>query len=406
MAEVVQRLVSFWKRQMKSWRVVVTRAIFNRFFIRLTMDYTNIYVRALGATPLQLGSLNSVTHLASTVISGPLGWIQDRYSLKKYFIISIGLFIFVPLIYALAQDWIWIIPAMFLTIFSWPCQTICDVCLKKRDRATGKSLCEVVGSIPSLSAPTIAAFLIAFFGGISVKGIRPLYWIQFAGQCIVFLFVYTTMTEVNRHEKRKMEFSFVGDFREVFERGTALKRWIIVSTLSMFITSLTSPFRAPFAHEIKGADQFVIGGMASASLVVQILFATPLGRLADNIGRKKVFYALAPLYWASNLLLVFAPTPELLILSGVLLGFQNIVSIAVLASIRAELVPVDCLGRWRGILSLFGGLASITASIMGGLIWETFGPAYIFLLPVVIDLLVRIPTISSIPETLTLELKE
>jgi hypothetical protein len=34
-------------------------------------------------------------------------------------------------------------------------------------------------------------------------------------------------------------------------------------------------------------------------------------------------------------LLVFAPAPELLILSGVLLGFQNIVSIVLLASIRA-----------------------------------------------------------------------
>jgi len=173
----------------------------------------------------------------------------------------------------------------------------------------------------------------------------------------------------------------------------------------MFIVSLTSPFRAPFAHEIKGADQYIIGGMASASLVAQILFATPLGRLADRIGRKKVFYAIAPLYCASNLLLVFAPNSELLILSGILLGFQNIVSISVLASMRAELVPVDCLGRWRGVLSLFGGIASITASIMGGFIWETFGPAYIFLLPVVIDLLVRIPTITSMPETLTLELK-
>ena len=406
MTEVVQRSVSFWRRQRKSWRVVVTRAIISRFFIRLTMDYANIYIRALGATPLQLGSLNSVTSLANTVISGPLGWIQDRYSLKKFFIISIGLFTFVPLIYALAQDWIWIIPAMFLTIFSWPCATICDVCLEKRDRATGKALCEVVGSVPSLFAPTIAAFLISFFGGISVHGIRPLYWIQFAGQCIVFLFASTQMAEVDRPEMRRRESSFLGDFQEVFVRGTALKRWITFSTLGMFILSLTSPFRAPFAHEVKGADQFIIGGMASASLVVQVLFAVPLGRLADKMGRKKVFYALAPLYWASNLLLVFAPTPELLVLSGVLLGFQNIVSIAVLASIRAELVPADCLGRWMGILSLFGGLASIAASIMGGFIWETFGPSYIFLLPVVIDLLVRIPTMASMPETLTMKFKE
>lgn len=406
MADVVKGLVFFWKRQRNSWRIAVTRAIINRFFIRLTVDYANIYVRALGATPLQLGSLNSVTHIANTIASGPLGWIQDRYSLKRFFIVSVGLFTFVPLIYALAQDWIWIIPAMFLTIFSWPCETICGVCLEKRDRATGKALCEVVGSVPSILAPTIAAFLISFFGGISAPGIRPLYWIQFAGQCIVLLFVFSKMTEVERPEKRRMESSFVGDFREVFERGTALKRWITFSTLGMFIMSLTSPFMAPFANEVKGADQFIIGGMASASLVVQVLFATPLGRLADKMGRKKVFYALTPLNWASNLLLVFAPSHALLIVSGVLLGFQNIVSIAVLASIRAELVPVDCLGRWIGILSLFGGLASITAPIMGGIIWETFAPGYIFLLPIAIDLLVRIPTIASIPETLTMKFKE
>jgi MFS family permease len=171
----------------------------------------------------------------------------------------------------------------------------------------------------------------------------------------------------------------------------------------MFIMNLTTPFRAPFAHEFKGADQFIIGGMATASLLVQVIFAAPIGRLADKIGRKKVFYILAPLAWASNLLLVYAPYPGFLIFSGVLFGFQNITSIAVLASIRAELVPVECLGRWIGVLSLFGGLASITASIMGGFIWENLGSAYIFLIPVIIDLLVRLPAIASMPETLTME---
>ncbi|MBW1921122.1 MAG: MFS transporter [Deltaproteobacteria bacterium] len=146
--------------------------------------------------------------------------------------------------------------------------------------------------------------------------------------------------------------------------------------------------------------------MTTASLFVQILFAAPLARLADRIGRKKVFYALVPLHWASNLLLVFAPSSKLLLVSGVLLGFQNISNIAVLASIRAELVPIDCLGRWRGILSLFGGLASITASIIGGYVWEKFGPGYVFLLPVIIDLLVRLPVIVSIPETLNLNIEE
>jgi MFS family permease len=400
--KISEGIISFWKRQKISWRIVVIRAIFTRFLNNLTLDYNNIYIRALGASPIQLGTLTSITHLTNTIVSSPLGWIQDKYSLKKYFIISIGLFTFVPLFYALAQNWILIIPAMFLTVFSWPCPTICDVSLEKKDRATGKAICEVVGATPSLIAPTIAAFLISFFGGLTVEGIRPIYWIQFVGQVIIFIFVLIKMKEVERPDFHS-DSTFLEDFREVFVRGIATKRWILFSTFGMFITSLTSPFRAPFAHEIKGADQFLIGGMATSSLIVQVLFAAPLARLADRIGRKKVFYGLIPLYWASNLLLVYAPSNNFLLVSGFLLGFQNISSIAILASIRAELVPLDCLGRWRGILSLFGGLAAITASLSGGFIWENFGPSYIFLLPIFIDLIIRIPIISSIPETLKID---
>lgn len=403
MSKTLHEIASFWKRQRRNWRIVVIRAIFSRFFIRLTMDYNNIYIRGLGASPLELGSINSVTHVANTVVSAPLGWLHDRYSLRKIFLISLGLFTISPLFYALAQDWAWIGPAMLLAAFAWPCIVICDVCLRSGDRAMGKALCEVVGSAPSLIAPTIAALLITVFGGLSVEGIRPLYWLQFAGQCALLIYALTQMTEVTRPSSKVGKTSVMGDFREVFERGTALKRWIVFETVGMFITSMTTPFRAPFANEVQAADQFIIGGMASASLLIQVLFATPLGRLADRKGRKKVFYALIPLYWASNLLLVFAPTPEILIASGALLGFHMITNIAVQASIRAELVPIDCIGRWRGILRLFGGLASILASIVGGIVWEVLGPAYVFLIPVAVDVLLRTPLLASIPETLTMK---
>jgi MFS family permease len=408
MSQNLKKIQSFWSRQRKGWRIAVIRAIFHRFFLMLTMDYSNIYIMGLGATPIQLGSLNSITHLANTISATPLGWIQDKYSLKKFFIIGVGLFTFVPLLFAIAQNWFFIIPAMFLTIFSWPCSTICDVSLKKTDRATGKALCEVVGSIPSLFAPTIAAFIISLFGGINTESVRPLFWIQLFGEGIIFIYVFKQMSEIKRpeYEDAEKKPGFIQDFMEIFQRGTAVKRWILFSTIGMFIVNMTLPFRSPFAYEIKGANQFIIGGMASASLIVQVLFATPLGHLADKIGRKKVFYALAPLYWASNLILVFSPNPELLIFSGILLGFQNITNIALLSSIRAELVPIDCLGRWMGILSLFGGFASIIASFIGGLIWENFNPSYIFLLFVAIDVFLRLPIIATLPETLNLELKK
>lgn len=47
-----------------------------------------------------------------------------------------------------------------------------------------------------------------------------------------------------------------------------------------------------------------------------------------------------------------------------------------------ELVPIDCIGRWRGILGLFGGFISIPAPIIGGIFWENLGLSCLILIPI------------------------
>ena len=65
-----------------------------------------------------------------------------------------------------------------------------------------------------------------------------------------------------------------------------------------------------------------------------------------------------------------------------------------------ELVPLEQQGRWSGLLGLFTGLVTIPAATIGGLIWRELGPVYVFILPIVLDLLTRVPLLSTIPETL------
>jgi hypothetical protein len=65
-----------------------------------------------------------------------------------------------------------------------------------------------------------------------------------------------------------------------------------------------------------------------------------------------------------------------------------------------ELVPVERMGKWGGVLGLFGGLVTIPAPVIGGLIWRELGPMYVFLFPLVVDLFLRIPLLITIPETL------
>jgi MFS family permease len=124
-----------------------------------------------------------------------------------------------------------------------------------------------------------------------------------------------------------------------------------------------------------------------------------VGWLADRIGRKRVIYMLTPLWYASNLLLVLAPGPVTLVLSAVLLAFYNLSSGATNA-MTLEVVSLEQQGRWGGLLGFFAGLVTIPAPILGGLIWRELGPTYVFLIPIALDLTIRIPLLATVPETL------
>ncbi|UCH02979.1 MAG: MFS transporter [Candidatus Bathyarchaeota archaeon] len=400
MAKTVKSYLSVWARQSRNWRILSIRALFHRFFQRLTMAYTSIYIRELGANPIQLGVVNSFNQVAGTLISIPVGWLEDRFSLRKIFLIGVGLAQLVTLIYALATDWIMIVPAMVLSAFAMKigvCLTICDVSLKDEDRGTCKGICDGLFNGPSLLAPTLAAVLITFAGGISVRGIRPLFWIQLIAGTVLFVFVATQLKEIVRPRATR-QFRLREGYREVFRRGNALKRFIVFSVVNTVMMNMVTPFTYPFAREIQNANPFILGWMSTAGLVVQIVLAAPFGRIADRIGGRRVIYMTEPLYWMSVLILVFAPAPEFLIISSTLGGFRMIANYVAMTPLRVERVPIDCIGRWRGILGLFGGLVSIPAPIIGGIIWDTVGPHALLLIPLVMSLLIKIPLLSTLPK--------
>ena len=401
-AAFIRELGTVWRRQKRNWRTVVTRQIFNRFFNELTLQYANIYITLLGASPVQLGAVNSVMGVAQALISIPLGIIRDRFNIRKIYLFGVAMLVFVPLLYAVAPSWQVISLILLLSglgMMVGSCVLICDLSLPSRDRATGKALCEGTGALPTILVPTAAAVLITLFGGINVQSIRNLYWIQFAARLILFLYVYKNLTDVERPNSKPKGLDVAAEFGEVFRRGTAVKRWILFQSVNMFTATMLFTFRYPYIYDVKGASQYIIGGVATATLVTEALFSTVIGRFADKVGRKKAFYILIPLFSAANLALILAPTPRWLLLAGFLMGFRMIATFSY-GSMTPELVPPECLGRWRGLIGLFTGLACIPAPVIGGLIWERLGPEWVFIAITAIDLLVRTPLLYSVPETL------
>jgi MFS family permease len=366
------------------------------------MQYSNIYIQLLGASPIELGIVNSASSLASAVISPPLGWLRDWYSIRKIYVTGVGLLALVPLLYTIASNWQFstiAIIASGLAVSLGSCVVICDLSLPNRDRATGKALCEGVGALPTVFAPIIAAMLLTLVGGITTDNIRLLYGIQFVARLSLFIYVAARLTEITRDQKTDKE-GILDGFKAVFHQGTTVKRWLLFISLGMFTGTMMTPYRYPYAYSIKQSTSIILGGIATASILTEAGFSTLFGRIADKIGRKKTFYLLTPFYCAADLLFVLAPSPIFLVIAGFLFGFRMISGV-IYGSMTPELMPQQYMGRWRGILGLFTGLASIPAPILGGVIWEQIGPEWVFIIPIILELAVRVPLLHSIPETLT-----
>jgi len=77
------RARQFVRRQKPNYRVTVTRAAASSFLVGLTSQYDSIYAVALGASPIQLGALNSVKGGASaltTLATIQVAWCYSDYA--------------------------------------------------------------------------------------------------------------------------------------------------------------------------------------------------------------------------------------------------------------------------------------------------------------------------------------
>jgi MFS family permease len=276
------------------------------------------------------------------------------------------------------------------------CPMICGNTLRSEERVTGMQLCDTVSALPRLVAPLVAAYLITSFGGMNAGGIRPLFWFSAGGILVSLAVVYLFLD--NPIEPSGRGGSVLGGFGRVFREGTMVTRWLVFNMVSSIPRYLA--FYIPlYAKEFKGADPYVVGLMDSAYWTSSVLLALPTGVLADRYGRKKMVALLTPVYCLTFVSLLGPPRDIYLILAGLLNGFFMLGGITQ-AAIGLELVPREILGSWTGLNALARGVVGIAAPVIGGLIWASLGPEYVFYL-VIATQVAKLAILWTIPSSVT-----
>jgi MFS family permease len=393
----------FLKRQSSVFNALIVRGSFANLQRGLTENYMSLYTVLLGADLLQLGTLKAIANTVNALISAPIGWISDRFSLKKIFLIGLMFEALMPLGYALSGNWqiltIPIILGAMVWILPWTIEKILlSNALNKGDRALGFGIFNTITQIPMIFAPTIAGYIVTWLGGISIENIRPIFYISFITSSSMLLWIFLKIKEHKTKEKKPKE-GFIDSFKVVLTSNKQIKKWLVLEFLRSFSTGATLPFIMVYAAEIKNANALTLGFMGSAMTIVSILSFVPLGNIADKIGRKKTIFFLRPIIALSYLILILAPSSEFLILAFALRGILR-GSISVWITMRMEMVPPLQKGRWTGIINIIVSLTRIPAPIIGGIIWTFISPSFLFLLVIFIDIAIIMPLLWTKQKTL------
>lgn len=422
-AGAASRATAFARRLPRDWVVTASRTSIFRFFYQMVLPYLSIYTLGLGARGSDLGLVNAAGLAAAALLAPFTGTLIDRLGPKKIYLGGIALLGAAWLVYGFAQSWPVVALAMVMYYIGFRtsghcCAGICATSLAPGDRATAMSCCETLAAgLLGIVAPMVGTFIVALGGGMTVGGIRPLFFICFAGTLASFFLVYFKLSDSRRAPggaalpaaagaapgsaapkgpKAPLRPGFFKDLPEVFRHGRQLKRFVAIAVIAQLPQSMIIPFTQPFAAG-RGAREFVLGAMVTGFALTPLVFGIPFGRLADRIGRKKVIYIVSPLFWLSCALLFIARSDAVFILAGVLQGAYFISSV-VTGALQFELVEPAYIGRWLGAVSFFQMLVQAALVLVSGFVWDSLGPQYVFLIAIGLDMFVKMPLLMSVRE--------
>ena len=402
MSNVIQKGLNFFRRQQTAYKSNMARLLVSNFSLSLTQQYQPLYITELGATPMELGYVSSLGGVASTLVSIPLGWLADRYGIKRTLISGLIVAAIGYALFGAANQWQTTAIAMMIATMAIQglmtiCPMICGHSLAGTERATGMQLCDTVVAFPRFIAPVVGAFIITRFGGISAQGIRPLFWLEAGGLLLAALIVYLLFSNPVRLDSGEPPKLLEG-FKRVLQEGKVVKRWVAVTMLSV-IPVFMAVYIPLYARDLKGASQYTLGLMDSAYWLLIFLTAIPMGLAADKYGKKKVIFLLTPLYILSLVALMYAPSGIFLVLSGLLSGTIWL-TLVTQVSVWGDLVPLELLGSWSGLLGLSRGVMGILSPVIGGFLWNSLGPdSLIYFL--ILTQVARAVILATIPSSIT-----
>ena len=343
------------------------------FAVDLITPIWPVYIRSsLGASMTELGFVFSVSNAVAAATQILSGFLSDKYGRKRLHIMGTLLAVFSPLMYALASNWLDLVPWVMLSGFAiglylpirWV--IVADVS-STETMASAYSWINISWLVGSTVAP--------FVGGIAADlfSIRIPFF-----TCFVLRLAVVPLTFLLQETRRKRQVKGVNYKNEQTDMIDKYLLTVVLFSLINIIQGVgigvTQPAIPVFVVSNFQADFTFVGilyaiGFGFASIIAQI----PGGKCSDLFDRRKVmvvtFIASSPFF------LLFAysrNTLELIVfmfLSRVILNL----SWSPFQTLMMDATPSSKWGLINGVSAATFWMGALIGNVFSGILWDSWG---------------------------------
>ena len=332
-----------------------------------------IYIKeSLNASMTELGFVFSLSNAVAAVIQIPSGFLSDKYGRKRLHALGTLLAAFPPLMYALANNWVDLVPWVILSGFAIGLYIPIRWAMVADVSSTG-TMAKAYSwtNISWLVGSTVAPFL----GGIVADsfGIRFPFF-----ACSILIFAVFPLSLLMQETRKKPQSKVVNDKNEEVDMVGGCLIVVILFSLINIIQGIgigvTGPVIPVFAISNFSVDYTFIGvlyavGFGVASIVVQI----PGSKCSDLFDRRKVMFAT--FLASAPFLLLFAYSRNILeliifmFLSNALLSF----SWPAFQTLMMEATPSAKWGLVNGVSAMTFWIGIMMGNAFSGILWDGWG---------------------------------
>lgn len=313
-----------------------------------------------------LGLIDGLGDAIVSVSQAVSGYYSDKLRKRKVFVWLGYMFGGISRIgYAFASVWQWLVP---LRVF--------DRAGKMRGAPRDAMIADSSGAASRgenfgilRTADNAGAFLGVIFaiGALPLIGFNKLFLLAAVPSLIGTIFIVYLIKEKNQGETK----IYKGlDFRNLDNNF----RWFLLLSAIFSLGSFSYSFLMVFAEKY-GFQATTVPMLYLIFTAAATLTSLPFGRLSDKIKSRKKVLLLSYILWGlvCAVLVIDQSVPGL-ILSFVLYGAHKGALEAVQKAFVSELAPKEYRASSLGTFQLVIGLFALPASLMAGILWNTFNP--------------------------------